>query len=104
MTRRYSFATVVFEADVGLMDIQARSMGLYCDPDIVETIVVIENFVGSVPAGWRERLVAQYSPLGDRVRFVPAAVITPPAEVSGWVSQQALKLAVSSFIETDCYV
>jgi hypothetical protein len=104
MKRRYSFATVVFEADLGLMDIQARSMGLYCDPDIVETIAVIENFVGPVPADWRERLVAQYGPLAARVSFAPGAAITAAADVSGWLSQQALKLAVSSSIETDRYV
>jgi Family of unknown function (DUF6492) len=104
MKRRYSFATVVFEADLGLMDIQARSMGLYCDPDIVEAIVVIENFVDAVPAAWRERLVAQYGPLAGRVGFAPGAEVTPPAAVSGWMSQQALKLAVSSFIQTDRYV
>ena len=51
MIRRYSFATVVFEGDLGLMDIQARSMGLYGDPDIVQAVVVIENFAGPAPVG-----------------------------------------------------
>jgi hypothetical protein len=104
MTRRYSFATVVFEGDLGLMDIQARSMGFYCDPDIAQAIVVIENFTGPVPAGRRERLVAQYGVLAERVVFAPATAITPPGDAPGWVSQQALKLAVSALIETDRYV
>jgi hypothetical protein len=104
MTRRYSFATVVFEGDLGLMDIQARSMGLYCDPDLAQAIVVIENFAGPVPTGWRERLLAQYGRLAGRVSFAPATAITAPADVPGWMSQQALKLAVSSSIETDRYV
>jgi hypothetical protein len=102
--RKYTFVTVAFEADAGLMGLQARSIGLYADPSLVEEIIVIENYSGPKPDGWRELLLRHYGPLGPKVRFLDKDEVAPMRSLRGWMSQQVLKLAVSHLVQSDRYV
>jgi hypothetical protein len=102
--RKYTIVTVAFEGDVELMDLQARSMKLYGDPSLIEEIIVIDNFTGSKPRRWEEKLLAAYGYLAPKVRIIEAAAITDTHDSTGWFSQQALKLAVSKMVKTDRYV
>src|SRR5215469_10750422 len=40
---KFTFVTVVFEAEYDLLSLQARSMRLYCPLEIVQGILVIDN-------------------------------------------------------------
>jgi hypothetical protein len=103
--RRYAFATVAFEGDLELMDRQARSMGLYADPDLIDEILIIDNFAdGARPAGWCERTRDLYGPIADKVSFVPGREVCDLGQARGWVTQQALKLAISRLINVDRFV
>lgn len=101
--RKYTIVTVVFEDDAELLSLQARSLNLYGDPTIIEEIIVIDNFVGTKPKRWEEKLLAAYGIHSHKVRIVQAATITP-IHGAGWFVQQALKLAISSVVKTDRYL
>jgi hypothetical protein len=102
--RRYSFVTVRFEGDAGLLDLQARSMRQYCPRDLVDEIIIVDNSCqGSTR--WQGGLLRQYGDLADRVQFIPAAVIAAiPKEANGWFSQQVLKIKVAEIVRSDRYV
>lgn len=104
MSRRFTFVTICFEGDAGLMRLQARSMALYCDPSLVHEVVVIDNFAGGAGAGWATQLLDLYGPLSRSVRIVPAPEVSDLAGVSGWIGQQALKLAIAATVKSDRYV
>jgi hypothetical protein len=90
--RRYSFMTVGFEGDAGLLCLQARSMRLYCpeEPGIRK---------------WRSNLLQQYGSLARFVRIVPAAsVAVMSAGASGWYTQQVLKIKVAETVRSERYV
>lgn len=102
--RRYSFLTVSFEGDAGLLNLQARSMRLYCPPELVKEIIVVDNSSPGAHA-WQDGVLRQYGSLSEFVRFLPAAEV---AEVStnpsGWFTQQILKIKAASFVASDHYV
>jgi len=102
--RKYTIVTVAFEGDIELMDLQARSMKLYCDPSLIEEIIVIDNFTKQKPKRWEETLLSAYGHMARKVRIIPAAELAKTHDLSGWLSQQVLKLAVSNVIKTDRYV
>jgi hypothetical protein len=102
--KKYSIVTVVFEGDVELMYLQARSMNLYCDPSLIEEIIVVDNFTAPKPKRWEEKLLQFYGRMATKVRIVPATNITDTHGIPGWFSQQALKLAVARIVKTDRYV
>lgn len=99
--RRYSFVTIGFEGDAGLLCLQARSMRLYCPPELVEEIIIVDNGL----KGWRGNLLRQYGSLARFVRIVPAAsiAVVPPG-AGGWYTQQALKINVAEIIRSERYV
>src|SRR5260370_42098775 len=94
---QYTFVTVAYCDDFGLMRLQARSLEKYLDPKLAAQIIVIENpQMGSVP-NWGERLIREYGSLVQKVRFVNGREIANvPKTVSGWFSQQNLKVMVSA--------
>jgi hypothetical protein len=102
--RRYSFVTIGFEADAGLLQLQARSMRLYCPPELIEEIIVVDNsWPGS--RDWRQELLLHYGDLAESVRIVPAAEIAEmPAGFHGWFTQQVLKIKVASIVRSDRFV
>jgi Family of unknown function (DUF6492) len=93
--------TVGFEGDAGLLCLQARSMRLYCPPELIEEIIIIDNGLKE----WRGNLLRQYGSLACSVRIVPAASIADlPPGAGGWYTQQALKINVAEIIRSERYV
>ncbi|MEP6842629.1 MAG: DUF6492 family protein, partial [Pseudolysinimonas sp.] len=102
---RLTFVTVVFGAETRLLELQARSLALYLDPDATASIIVIDN-------GWRRmsrrrqaHLLVAYGLLADLVTIVRTEDLVPnlPATI-GWRSQQIAKLVVARSVSTDHYV
>jgi hypothetical protein len=103
--RRYTFVTVGFEGDAGLLHLQARSMRLYCPPELIEEIIIIDNSSPGSKREWQSKLLNQYGYLASFVRIVPAANIAAMSnDVHGWFTQQVLKIEVSSIVRSERYV
>ncbi|ASR56527.1 MULTISPECIES: DUF6492 family protein [Cellulomonas] len=95
-----TFVTPVFEAEVQLLGLQARSFARHAPSDA--RVVVLDN----TRRGLREvdALVRAYGALAPRVRVLRPADVTDLPTTSGWRSQQILKLAVARLVETPHYV
>lgn len=103
--RRYSFVTIGFEGDAGLLQLQARSMRMNCPPELIEQIIIVDNSSIGSRSKWVDELVYQYGDLARFLRILPAADIsTMPSETHGWFTQQVLKLEVASFVLSERYV
>jgi Family of unknown function (DUF6492) len=101
----YSFVTVAYIGDNGLMRLQARSLARYLDPVLAAEILVVENHQFGDAPRWRGALLYEYGSLAGKVRFVEARDLAEiPRNMSGWFSQQILKLLASSVVSTDRYV
>jgi hypothetical protein len=84
--RRYTFVTVGYRGETGLLLLQARSMRLYCPAHLVEEIIVVDNSQPAASNRWRAEVLHHYGRLAKLVRFIPAAQLaTMPAEAGGWV-------------------
>ena len=103
-TRRYTFVTVTHTEDAGLAALQARSMARYCDPSLVQEVIVVENDRPGHEGAWRDRLLTEYGPLAETIRFIPGSEIADMPHATGWMTQQVLKLTVSASVTTDRYV
>lgn len=103
---RVAFATVVFEPEKALLELQAASFARLAEPDDVARIIVIDNTARGWGAGTRRRLRRRYGRLSDRVEFLrPADIVPQPMkDVRGWTTQQILKLAVSRRVDAEWYV
>ncbi|MEW1835206.1 DUF6492 family protein [Microbacterium sp. NPDC079995] len=99
-----TFVTVVFEAEVPLLELQARSMSRYLDPASVKDIVILDNCVLGLSGRSRRRLLREYGALQSRVRFVRTSELIDPGATGGWRSQQAAKLAIARRVQTTHYV
>jgi hypothetical protein len=102
--RRYSFVTVGFEGDAGLLNLQARSMRMFCPPELIEEIIIVDN---SSPGSrnWRDELLHQYGNHAGFVRIVPAAsIVAISKDTNGWLTQQILKIKVASIVRSERYV
>ena len=102
---RYTFVTVGFAGEAGLLRLQARSMRLYCPADLVDEIIVVYNSQPAASNRWRADLLYQYGRLADLVRFIPGADLAAmPADAGGWWTQQVLKIKVAEVIRSQRYV
>ena len=103
---KYTFLTVAHAADYRLLWLQARSLNRYLDRDLLSEIVVIQNNPQlSRLRGWRRAMLQEYGSLAPAVRFVDVRQITDvPPYISGWFSQQILKLMAARIVETKRYV
>jgi hypothetical protein len=101
----YTFVTVVFKTDYSLARLQARSLARYLSADFADEIYVIANQGLNGCDEWQQPMLRDYGPLVDKVRFLDAGhVATVPANITGWQSQQILKLMVARFVSSDRYV
>jgi hypothetical protein len=101
----YTILTVAHATDYGLLELQARSLALYCPPQLVHEILIIENFDPGAAVDWRPTLLAAYGPLAPKVRFLGAdTVCAMPQAVGGWWGQQAIKLAASRVVAAERYL
>lgn len=102
---KYTFVTVAHATDRGLLTLQARSMALYCPPDLVHEILIIENFDPGAAVDWRPSLAAEYGKLAERLRFVDGdAVCQIEGHHAGWWKQQVLKLAAVRAVTSPRYL
>jgi hypothetical protein len=104
VTGALTFVTVVFEADLPLLRLQARSMARYLDPAAVASLIVVDHCDPPMSTRQRSGLVQLYGGLADRVRYLTAADVLPDLVGVGWRDQQALKLAVHRLVGTEEYV
>ena len=81
--------TVVFDAELDVLKLQARSIELYCQHIGLKNIFVMVNDSSPVDPTW-------YGTLADRVRVVPRSNFDCEWSDNGWVSQQVLKLLGSA--------
>ncbi|HXH35897.1 MAG TPA: DUF6492 family protein [Plantibacter sp.] len=100
-----TFVTVVFEPELELLRLQARSIARYVAPEIVDSIVVIDNTVAGLRPRARRRLTEAYGSLALKLDIVrPSELLADPVAASGWRVQQALKLLIADRIATDWYL
>ncbi|WP_374311526.1 DUF6492 family protein [Microbacterium sp.] len=102
--RPLTFVTITYRAEDTLQLLQARSLGLYARPEDVASVIVIDNGVPRMSRRTRRRLRDAYGPLADRVRIVPRSELGNDVASSGWMSQQVMKLAAHSMVETPTYI
>lgn len=94
------FVTVVFESELRLLDLQARSFQRYLRSDQVDQILVIDNCRRPLR---REPFLRSYGDHAAAVRFVRPEQLTT-VKATGWQVQQVLKLAVADLVGTEHYV
>nr|WP_315266233.1 DUF6492 family protein [Microbacterium lemovicicum] len=104
MTDKLTFVSVVFDAEVTLLELQARSMRLFLAPDAVDQIFVLDNCLFGLGSHRRARLRDAYGVHASKVSFVRTRDLFDPGATSGWRSQQAAKLVISSRVRTTDYV
>ena len=81
--------TVVFDAELDVLKLQARSIELYCKDIGLKNIFVMVNDSSTVDPVW-------YGTFADRVRVIPRDKFGCAWSDNGWVSQQVLKLLGSA--------
>lgn len=101
---RLSFVSVVFEAELDLLRLQARSMARYVLDTSIDEILVIDNTSNGMRPVAKASLLAEYGALAPQVRLLRPADICRVPGTTGWRSQQVLKLCVANHISSDTYV
>jgi len=81
--------TVVFDAELDVLRLQARSIELYCHDIGLNNIFVMVNDSSRVDPAW-------YGAFADRVKIVPRSTFDCEWSDNGWVSQQVLKMLGSA--------
>lgn len=99
------FVTVVFEGDLLLQRLQARSIALFADPDLVGRIHIINNDEPELESVIHETIVPEYGRFAGQVRVHHWTDLIPDRMgASGWRSQQVLKLKIAEFVESELYI
>lgn len=104
MDESLTLVTVVFDPEVVLLEVQARSFARYLDARGQHDVRVIDNCIGGLRHRRRERLLRQYGPHRARVRFVRLRDIVDTRGVDGWRAQQLGKLLIAADVTTPHYV
>lgn len=100
-----TIVTVVFEADVHGLEIQARSIARHADTELIKEVIVIENFERAPSPEWRLQLLRLYGPVAQKVTFRDAQTTAPKAVgLDGWWSQQVAKLEIARVIRSPAYL
>jgi Family of unknown function (DUF6492) len=95
---------VVFEPELPLLELQAKSMARFLDPAYAARIIVLDNTAKGMSDRVWNRLWRSYGALGGSVELVSGKSLSGGVEAAGWYSQQVLKLAVSGIVETPTYL
>ena len=99
-----TIVTVVFEPELPLLELQAKSMARFLDPAYAARIIVLDNTAKGMSDRVWNRLWRSYGALGGSVELVSGKSLSGGVEAAGWYSQQVLKLAVSGIVETPTYL
>ena len=81
--------TVVFESELDVLKLQARSIELYCKDIGLKNIFVMVNDSSRVDPAW-------YGSFADHVKIVLRSTFDCEWSDNGWVSQQVLKILGSA--------
>ena len=101
------FLTIVYEREVLLLKLQARSFAKFMDPDDVGTLMIIVN--DPDPDATRalidEHVMPEYGAFRDSVVILNATDL-PDTQypVNGWRRQQSVKLLVARKFDGDYYI
>jgi len=97
-----TFVTVVFEPELPLLRLQARSLRKFLDPACVAEIVVLDNCAGGMSGRARRALLDDLGDvLGPRAAVLRTSELGVDGGTAGWRSQQAAKLLVARRARTD---
>lgn len=99
-----TLVTVVFEAEVPLLRLQARSLARFVPTEHFHRLIVIDNSRTGLRARDRLRLLTEYGTWQDKVDVVRPEHVTPLPPARGWIGQQVLKLMISQRVETPHYL
>lgn len=99
-----SAVTVVFEADIPLLELQARSMAQHVLDGVFDEVLVVDNTRAGLSPRARRRIRSELGGHADRLAFVSGAAFHLERAASGWRSQQSLKLLAAQLLATDHYV
>lgn len=101
---RLGFVSVVFEPEIPLQVLQARSFARHLDPAALSTIVVVDNTVAGMSRSAARRLREAYGHLQSHVDIVRMKALADMPGRHGWVRQQVAKLLASARFSTPYYV
>lgn len=101
---KLTYVTVVFEEEIALLWLQARSAAANLAPDDVAAIIVIDNTKKGLPESARSDLLCAYGPVAPLVSFLRPDEICVVPKATGWRTQQILKLKVADLVKTSHYV
>lgn len=80
-------------------------MRLFCPPELIEEIILVDNSSPGASRNWHNDMLWQFGDLANLVRIVPAEEVGwIPTGTHGWFSQQILKISVSEIIRSDRYL
>lgn len=99
-----TFVTVVFEPELPLLELQARSMSQFLDPAYVARVIVLDNTERGISSRTWRRIRRLYGGMSELVELIRGDQLSGSIPATGWYSQQVLKLAVSGIVETPTYV
>jgi hypothetical protein len=100
-----SAVTVVFEAEIPLLELQARSMARHVPDGVFDEVMVIDNTRRGLSLESQRRIRADLGPHSPRTAFVTRSDLVdgaPPG--AGWRTQQSLKLMAAGRLAADHYV
>lgn len=100
-----TFVTVVFEPEISLLRLQARSFARFLDEACVAEIIVLDNCAGGMRGRTRRSVLEEFgATLAPRVSFIRTAALGVQGSTEGWRSQQAAKLLIAARVRTQHYV
>jgi len=106
-SRMLDLVTVCFGEELGLLEMQARSVRLYMDQTILGTIHLVvndKNFT-QIEHHVRTHILPEYGALASSVKIYPYRALTNKRlRKTGWRSQQALKLLISQHTDSPTYL
>jgi hypothetical protein len=99
-----SAVTVVFEAEVPLLELQARSIARHVQDGVFDEYLVIDNTRRGLSPRARRRIRAELGTHSSRLTFTSRSEFPTPPGTTGWRSQQSLKLMAARQLTADHYV
>ena len=99
-----TLVTLFFEAEVGLLLLQARSLKRFHAPDNFQQILIIDNTRNGISDTVRRRIDRELGEWQDKVQFVRPHELVDLPPMPGWVGQQILKLMAHQLVTSEHYV
>ena len=98
---------VAFLGELKLLQLQARSLRLYADADLIKNIHILVHDRHPEIFLWRflQRVLPEYGALANKINFVDTRIlfgVQVPRD--GWWGQQAAKLLAARVVSSDCYL